>query len=61
MIIFGCLCFLLCLVFFAYIQCSVFSSNPVGRNDPYGYFSNNGLRRNSQRMSFNSSRNSQYF
>jgi hypothetical protein len=59
MVIFGCICFILCLVFFSYIQCSVFSSTPIGRSDPYGYL--NDRSQSGRRMSFTSSRNSQYF
>ena len=60
MVIFGCICFLLCLVFFAYIQCSVFSSSSAGRMLVSDGYINNRTQ-DGRRMSLTSSRNSQFF
>jgi hypothetical protein len=60
MIVFGCICFLLCVVFFTYIQCTVFSNSPVGRNDPYGYL-NNSLYNRRPSVLNSSFRNNQSF
>jgi hypothetical protein len=60
MIVFGCICFLLCIIFFSYIQCTVFSTSPIGRNDPYGYV--NGSSFNRRQSAINSSfRNPNFF
>ena len=58
MIIFGCLCFLLCLIFFAYIQCTVFSNSP--RTDLASVYSD-GTQFNRRQSALNSSFRNSYF